>query len=683
MSLTETTAKVSTNHRINRFQDSDQARASRASFLTLNDAIGQIFQLLELDSKAADVANAIIRTEAENASAYRPFTRSNLTIGKKMRRIRSDDDRRIGKSAGQAMDYLFNTVQPNLRKSLFVRVMVDKNGQHYEADEKPDGYYKYEYTDHIVPAAQAALERAKNHHDYRRAEPIERQAILKAECAWAIETLLPTCTAEPRTKTTQKMDVEAYAQMIETRSAKELEERGDKLAFDYNDPGRAVSYWRQIAKLAIHKGRTYEKMEAAKWTEERITLPPVEVATVEPTPKPGDLFDQATFQTSDLGAFFTQASPLVPANMPEAEPVSNSTPREEGSVILYLGAKTKPQAENDANLSQVESEIDGVSEEREGANFAPSLANKPFENNNIIFTPSPELAHSKKWELVLKYVSKGWPVVVNHFVTETGVCSCPKGADCPPNTIGKHPAMSHGVNDATTDLGKLADYLRRKSYNVGIATGATSFDALDFDGEEGKKLFYDWIERGWITEGCLIARTPSGGFHVAIEHIPGLKNGVKPISGLDIRTTGGQIIVEGSQTPKGFYRWQCADAEPLKASPELRAYLLEIAGREQTLDSRPKPKAFPSSGGPIKTNGRKEPDYARCLASAPRKADGKTPDYSRADATYCAWALSHGFDENETARMLANVSDLSRKSKPDAYVARTVENAARRVMATA
>lgn len=53
-------------------------------------------------------------------------------------------------------------------------------------------------------------------------------------------------------------------------------------------------------------------------------------------------------------------------------------------------------------------------------------------------------------EAALHYAALGWPVCPLHTPDDSGICDCPKKADCGRNT-GKHPRTMHGLEDATTD----------------------------------------------------------------------------------------------------------------------------------------------------------------------------------------------------------------------------------------
>mgnify|MGYP006921315004 CR=1 FL=1 len=667
---------------LRRFQDSTESKTERASYIDVNDALGHIRDIVGLKGKGLAVRNAIRETEARNQPPYQPFTRAHVTIGKRMAGMRSDDDDRIGKTAGLALDDYFNRVQPEIHKLLFERWMVDEEGQVLE--EKPDGkWFHYTYTDHELPAAQEALRRARNHPDWKRANGIERQEILRAACEWAIENLIPDCTAEPKERESQRMECEAYAAQTEDQIFQMLKARLDKIANEYGDPERAESAGRRISRKAGDLAGSFHRISYRRKNPLAQLLgitPSLPTATLSPAV---DQLDADGFLSSSVGLSDQ------PDGQPEpAEAAQVSPPRREEGVILLIGANV---AQEPANTPQVSAE----SEKEEGANFAPTAPLISNEDSNLTFQTPPQLLSNPRWLWVMRYIlNKGWAVIPNHYQTDNGACSCGR-AECVPGgklekSIGKHPVTPNGVDGATKDLATLAAYwMKDGRYNVGIATGPESgVDAVDFDGKKGGKLVDEWTAKGWIDDDCLQANTPTEpGRHVFIEHIPGLKNGVKPKDAngntlpFDIRTARGQVIVEGSKTPNGYYRWRGASgsaAEPLSVSPEFRAYLLSVAGKDE---AKPESEAKSSRNAvvvhldempAVEARGRIAPNYSLCKELARLKGDGTE---SSADMRHAIWSLSHGFSEDEAAALLARDTDLSRKTDPSGYLQLTVTEA--------
>src|ERR1700730_19197531 len=80
----------------------------------------------------------------------------------------------------------------------------------------------------------------------------------------------------------------------------------------------------------------------------------------------------------------------------------------------------------------------------------------------------------------LKYAARGFRVVPMHAVQD-GRCSCSKGKRC--GRPGKHPMTTHGVNDATTDRGRIEAWWKESpDANIGIAAGGEAgILVLDID----------------------------------------------------------------------------------------------------------------------------------------------------------------------------------------------------------
>jgi hypothetical protein len=78
----------------------------------------------------------------------------------------------------------------------------------------------------------------------------------------------------------------------------------------------------------------------------------------------------------------------------------------------------------------------------------------------------------------------------------------------------------------------------------GVPTGEVSgIDVLDIDvkdGAQGMVWFLDWYDRLPETR---VHRTQSGGLHILLKHLPGLRNSASKIaSGVDVRADGGYCV---------------------------------------------------------------------------------------------------------------------------------------------
>jgi len=158
----------------------------------------------------------------------------------------------------------------------------------------------------------------------------------------------------------------------------------------------------------------------------------------------------------------------------------------------------------------------------------------------------------------LAYAAKGWPVL-------------------PVKPRSKQPLTRHGVKDATTDAATIETWWRRwPAANVGIATGASSFDMLDIDGPAGEESIAQLeAAHGELPAGPqqLTGRGRQRAFRGG-----SLPSRVKAIPGVDTRTTGLYVVAAPSIHPNGAtYTWEDED-EPF---PEPPAWLVEALQREK------------------------------------------------------------------------------------------------------
>lgn len=184
-------------------------------------------------------------------------------------------------------------------------------------------------------------------------------------------------------------------------------------------------------------------------------------------------------------------------------------------------------------------------------------------------------------EEALRCVRRGWAVLPVWGVVPGGACRCGNAHTKEPNQIGKHPLgalVPHGVKDATKDEAVVQGWWERHpDANLAVATGAPSgFDALDVDGEEGEVTVRQFEREHGELPPTVEQVSGSGSRHVCFAHVAGLKNGVKFAPGLDLRTTGGYILVEPSgHRSSRTYAWDAGshpDETPLAPWP---AWLLE------------------------------------------------------------------------------------------------------------
>ena len=142
---------------------------------------------------------------------------------------------------------------------------------------------------------------------------------------------------------------------------------------------------------------------------------------------------------------------------------------------------------------------------------------------------------------------------------------------------GKVPATPNGVKDATRDEAKIREWWGGgASFAIGVACGESSgVLVVDVDGEEGKRSWARLLEKADVL-GPLgpVAITPGGGEHWFFAWSPAseIRNSVKKLPGLDVRSAGGYVLVNPSPHPNGgTYQW----AKPpwKSALPNLPAWL--------------------------------------------------------------------------------------------------------------
>ena len=145
---------------------------------------------------------------------------------------------------------------------------------------------------------------------------------------------------------------------------------------------------------------------------------------------------------------------------------------------------------------------------------------------------------------------------------------------CKPQS--KEPATKHGFKDATTDEQVIREWWTdNPQYNIGIRTGpASGIWVLDVDGEQGRDSYLKY--QGEIPYDTPQVTTPNGGFHLYFvydDRADNLRNSVKSIPGLDVRTEGGYVLAPESILDNGRYEYQGNYREPTEAPERLLAAL--------------------------------------------------------------------------------------------------------------
>lgn len=188
-------------------------------------------------------------------------------------------------------------------------------------------------------------------------------------------------------------------------------------------------------------------------------------------------------------------------------------------------------------------------------------------------------------EYALEYARMGLPVFPVHIPLPNGGCSCKKGRDC--QRIGKHPRTEHGLDDATADVSQISKWWERwPTANIGCAVGgASKILVLDVDLDRNKGKYGDETlaaleeAHGALPETWMCL-TGGGGLHYYFLYDgEPLKNAVEFLPGLDIRTTGGYVVLPPSLHASGqTYEWEAAHEPADTALAQLPDWLrAEIA----------------------------------------------------------------------------------------------------------
>jgi len=166
------------------------------------------------------------------------------------------------------------------------------------------------------------------------------------------------------------------------------------------------------------------------------------------------------------------------------------------------------------------------------------------------------------------YVRAGLHPILIHGLTDDGACTCGR-PECP--AAGKHP-VDRGWQTAPLDARALDHRLRvRWRLNLGLRMGlqpdGSRLVTIDVDGEDADALLAPLVAAHGALPPTLTARTGRGGWHLIFRVREGvtIKNRVRLAPGIDVRSTGGQIVAAPSMHRSGNrYRWtDCRQPEVL------------------------------------------------------------------------------------------------------------------------
>lgn len=217
---------------------------------------------------------------------------------------------------------------------------------------------------------------------------------------------------------------------------------------------------------------------------------------------------------------------------------------------------------------------------------------------------------------------------------------------------GKVPATTHGLKDASADLGVVEDWWRRwPGVNVGLRTGAESgLLVLDVDPRHGgdDALAELEAEHGELPETveCL---TGGGGRHVYFAH-PGrpIRNSAGLLGdGLDIRGDGGYVVAAPSVHESGRrYEWEVSGDPGEHAPAQAPRWLLDRL-------EAPPPRGRDNGGGEILDGGRNH--ALTSLAGAMRRKGMGADEIAAALAVTNSKRCRPPLDEREVDAIAASV----------------------------
>lgn len=151
------------------------------------------------------------------------------------------------------------------------------------------------------------------------------------------------------------------------------------------------------------------------------------------------------------------------------------------------------------------------------------------------------------------HVERGWKIFPV-FKIANGQCVCRKGESC--DSPGKHPMIREWEKRASADPRQIFEWFH--SYpgcNWAVATGeASGVWVLDIDqhDSDGVASINAWrAERGYVVPRTLTVYTGGDGWHLyfLMEGVIRNRGGVLP--GVDVRGTGGYVLLPGSNHASG------------------------------------------------------------------------------------------------------------------------------------
>lgn len=183
---------------------------------------------------------------------------------------------------------------------------------------------------------------------------------------------------------------------------------------------------------------------------------------------------------------------------------------------------------------------------------------------------------------------KGWPLISIFNVGPDGTCHCPLGRNCPKQNAGKHPKGPW--RDAEPLVGE------KIKGNIGVRTGEESgFFVVDID-QGGMDAMHALCQEHGALPPTRVHRTGGGTFHYffAMPDFPVTNSNTFP-KGIDVRGTGGYVILPPSRSGKGPYEI-VSDAPIADAPAWVLDFVRKAAPQPISMDgetSLPEPAATP------------------------------------------------------------------------------------------
>jgi len=170
-------------------------------------------------------------------------------------------------------------------------------------------------------------------------------------------------------------------------------------------------------------------------------------------------------------------------------------------------------------------------------------------------------------EWAIFYASLQFPIIPLYEPNIHGECSC---ANTKCSSIGKHPRVKHGLNDATTEIKKIQAWWKKwPNANIGLITGQSSGKiVIDIDPKNGGFESLQSMKEQYGSLFGTSVKSGGQGLHFYFDNpsANNVSNKVNVLPGVDVRGNGGYIIAPPSKHMSGhFYEWleEAIDSNPI------------------------------------------------------------------------------------------------------------------------